>query len=89
MLGGLEGSKEGGVETTEEAKDDAHQEGGGIVWNFLPRCVEEATVGNGQGQEPNEDCNCRPGDGLYRLGKCRQILFHRHFSFAALVVVNK
>ena len=71
VLGGLEGSKEGGIETTEEAKDDANQKGRGIVGDFLPRCVEEAAVGYGQRQEPNEERYGRLGDGLHCLGKRR------------------
>ena len=71
VLGGLEGSKEGRIETTEEAKDDANQKGRGIVGDFLPRRVEEAAVGNGQRQDPNEERYGRLGDGLHCLGKRR------------------
>ena len=81
MLGGLECSEEGGVETAEEAEYDADQEGGGIVGDFLPRSVEEATIGNGKRKEPNQDGHGGLGDGLYRLGKGREIL-GRLFSFA-------
>ena len=43
--------------------------------------MEEATIGDGQRKEPDQDGHGGLGDGLYRLGKGREIL-GRLFSFA-------